>query len=72
VGVLVWVVLAVVIVGVVVALLGWDRYRGSRRHAGEGVSQRTNEVFLDPATGQQLRVWYNPSTGEREYRAESP
>jgi hypothetical protein len=70
-GVVGWVVIAVVIVGIVVALFGWDRYRGSRRSKGDGDAARpTNEVFTDPATGKRTRVWYNPVTGEREYRAE--
>jgi hypothetical protein len=69
-GVLEWVIVAVVIVGVIIALLGWDRYRGIRQSTGDSAAQPTNEVFVDPATGQEMRVWYNPSTGEREYRAE--
>ncbi len=64
-----WVVLAVVLVGVVAALLGWDRYRASRKRAGgSSSSQPTSEVFIDPSSGQRMRVWYNPVTGEREYR----
>jgi hypothetical protein len=60
-----WVLLAVVVVGVVAAVLGWDRYR--RKPADES-SQPTDEVFTDPASGQQMRVWYNAATGERQYR----
>jgi hypothetical protein len=64
----VWVVVTVVVViGVVVAVFGWDRYRSDERAAGES-SQPTGEVFTDPATGKTMRVWYDPSTGEREYR----
>jgi hypothetical protein len=70
VGVLEWVILAVVIAGIIIAVLGWDRYRGTRRGADNRASEPTNEVFVDPSTGQQMRVWYNSSTGEREYRAE--
>ncbi len=64
-----WVVLAVVVVGIVIALFGWDRYRGSRKSA-DATSQPTSEVFIDPTTGQRMRVWYNPATGRREYRPE--
>ena len=72
-GVAEWVILAVVvIVGIGVALLGWDRYRGNRQRAGGRSAEPTNEVFVDPATGQQMRVWYNPSTGQRDYRADGP
>jgi hypothetical protein len=62
-----WVIVAVVAVGAVAAVLGWDRYRSSRKTPGES-SQPTNEVFTDPASGKPMRVWYNPTTGEREYR----
>jgi hypothetical protein len=66
-GVVVWVIVAAVVLGVVAALLGWDRYRSDRKSASES-SQPTSEVFTDPATGKPMRVWYNPATGEREYR----
>jgi hypothetical protein len=62
-----WVILAVVVLGVVAAVVGWDRY-GRNRKASGGWTQPTNEVFTDPATGKQMRVWYDPATGEREYR----
>jgi hypothetical protein len=67
-SVAVWVIVAVVVaVGVVVAVFGWDRYRSNGKAAGES-SQPTSEVFTDPASGKSTRVWYNPATGEREYR----
>jgi hypothetical protein len=72
VSVLEWVIVVVVIVGVIIAVLGWDRYRGVRPNAGDSGSRPTNEVFVDPVTAQPMRVWYNPSTGEREYRADGP
>ncbi len=66
-----WVILAVVIAGIVIALFGWDRYRGSRKSASNGgASQPTDEAFIDPDTGRRMRVWYDPSTGKRDYRAE--
>jgi len=30
--------------------------------------QPASEVFRDPGSGKPMRVWYNPATGEREYR----
>jgi len=67
----VWVILAVVVLGIVIAIFGWDRYRGSRKSADAGSgSEPTSEVFIDPATGQRMRVWYDPATGDRDYRAE--
>jgi hypothetical protein len=68
-GVVGWVIVAVVAVGAVAAVFGWDRYRSSR-HATSESSQPTNEVFTDPASGKPMRVWYDPATGEREYRPE--
>jgi flagellar basal body-associated protein FliL len=66
-----WVIIAVLIVAIVVAVFGLDRYRGSRKNAASsGEAQPTSEVFTDPDTGKRTRVWYNPATGEREYRAE--
>jgi hypothetical protein len=62
-----WVIVGIVVVGVAAAVLGWDRYRSSGKTAGES-SQPTGEVFTDPATGKPMRVWYDPTTGEREYR----
>lgn len=32
--------------------------------------RRTDEVFVDPTTQQRMRVWLDPSTGERRYRTE--
>jgi hypothetical protein len=67
-----WVIIAVVVVGAVIALFGWDRYRDNRKGADDGsASQPTSEVFNDPDTGRRMRVWYDPSTGRREYRAEA-
>lgn len=66
-----WVILAVVIAGIIIALFGWDRYRGNRNAASSGsASQPTTEVFIDPETGRRMRVWYDPSTGGRDYRPE--
>ena len=65
-----WVILAVVVAGIVIALFGWDRYRGTRKSAANATAQPTSEVFIDPTTGQRMRVWYNPATGRREYHPE--
>lgn len=31
----------------------------------------TDELFIDPTSGQRLRVYLNPATGERRYYAEN-
>jgi hypothetical protein len=32
--------------------------------------QRTDEAFVDPTSGERMRVWLDPESGERRYRAE--
>ena len=69
----VWIVVAVVVVvGIVIALFGWDRYRGNRGAVGDGTLQPTSEVFIDPENGRHMRVWYDRKTGRREYRPDEP
>jgi hypothetical protein len=65
-----WVLVVVVVVGVVIAVFGWDRYRGTRKARPGGTYEPTSEVFIDPATKRRTRVWYNATTGERDYRPE--
>ncbi|MGH3744910.1 MAG: hypothetical protein ACRDTP_08640 [Mycobacteriales bacterium] len=70
-GVVEWVVIAVIVVGIVVAAFGWDRYRGNRKKGSASSRwQPTDEVFDDPESGRRTRVWYDPANGEREYRAD--
>jgi hypothetical protein len=57
-GVAGWVIVAVVVVGVVAALFGFDRYR-SKGKAASGPARPTDEVFTDPTSGRQMRVWYD-------------
>ena len=66
------IVAVVVLAGIVIALFGWDRYRGSREVAVDGSAQPTAEVFVDPETGRRMRVWYDRDSGRREYRPEQP
>jgi hypothetical protein len=65
-----WVIIAIVIVGIVTALFGLDRYRGTRKSTGGSTAQPTDEVFIDPETGRKMRVWYDQRSGKREYRPE--
>lgn len=66
-----WIILALVIMGAVIALFGWDRYRGGRRApSGPSRAAPTDEMFIDPESGRRMRVWYDPATGQRDYRPE--
>jgi hypothetical protein len=71
--------------GIVVATLERGRYRSEQAErsdapAGPGGGevddrletrfQRTTEVFVDPTSGRRMRVWIDPGSGERRYRAE--
>ena len=44
--------------------------KGYRSHANrtQGKWQPTGERFVDPTTGRAVEVYYNPQTGERDYR----
>jgi hypothetical protein len=64
------VVIIVVIVGAVIAVFGWDRYRGKKNAGDSSTAQPTAEVFIDPDSGRRMRVWYDPKTGQRDYRPE--
>ena len=65
-----WILIAIVVAGIIIALFGWDRYQGSRKSAGNGASKPTDEVFIDPETGRRMRVWYDAASGQRDYRPE--
>ena len=54
------------------ASIAIDRRYRARRKAPRASWQRTQERFTDPATGQLLEVWYDPQTGERDYRPATP
>lgn len=63
-----------IIILIVCILLGYFIYdkRFNRNH-GEKVPngfQSTEEVNIDPVTGEKTRVYYNPDTGERFYKKE--
>ena len=59
--------LGILLVVLVVSIF-WDkRYRknhGSNIPAG---FNETKEVIVDPKSGEKLKVYYNPTTGERFY-----
>lgn len=71
------------VVLVIVALIEVNRYRSQAAESGSAVPgpgggetapleprfQRTDEVFIDPTTNVTMRVYTDPSTGERRYVA---
>ena len=63
------VLLAVVIIFAIIGYFVWDRrYRG----ADGGTFKPTAEVFIDPTSGERVRVYEDPKTGKRQYRNEAP
>lgn len=63
-----------VVVGVAVAVSLWRSYRRAhpRTEAPPPGFERTSERFLDPTTGLEQVVWFNPRTGERRYQPSEP
>lgn len=61
-------VVFLVVIGIAVwGFIFWDRrYRGAPGPPDQ--FQPTGETFRDPTTSRMMRVFYNPSTGERQYR----
>ncbi|HEY6539291.1 MAG TPA: hypothetical protein VIZ18_00060 [Ktedonobacteraceae bacterium] len=48
--------------------------RGYHPHVSQtgGNWQKTGERFIDPTTKREVEVYYNPQTGERDYRDAGP
>lgn len=71
-------------VAIVAVVLERNRYRSEAAEGSAGASgpgggeptmpvapfRATDKLFMDPTSGQQLRVYLNPATGERRYYAE--
>lgn len=57
---------------VVIAALLFERGRYRPAVNPDGPWQETNERFVDPTTGQLMKVRYNPQTGARDYVPMSP
>lgn len=58
-----------VVFGVFTAAILFERWRYVR-HTDRAVGhwEPTGERFVDPATGRMIDVYFNPKTGERDYR----
>jgi hypothetical protein len=47
----------------------FERWRYNNKNASsDGDWQATGERFVDPETGKNMEVWYDPRSGERQYR----
>lgn len=57
----------VIMVGAMLFERERERYH-ARIDSTQGKWQPTGERFVDPATSQLMEVYYNPTTGERDYR----
>ncbi|WP_236600751.1 hypothetical protein [Ktedonobacter sp. SOSP1-85] len=65
-----WLVLYLAVNGFILIgamLLERQRYR-TRVDRTQGYWQPTGERFIDPASKRLMEVFYNPATGERDYR----
>jgi hypothetical protein len=76
--------MAIGVVAIVAVVLERARYRSEAAESSAGASgpgggeaakpvapfRPTEELFVDPTSGQRLRVYLNPATGERRYYAE--
>lgn len=65
-----WLVLYLVVNGFILVgamFLERKRYR-ARVDRTQGYWQPTGERFVDPTTRRLMEVFYNPTTGERDYR----
>ncbi|MEJ2187768.1 MAG: hypothetical protein P8Z36_17905 [Gemmatimonadota bacterium] len=55
--------------GVLTAAVAFERWRYVRSvNRMRGGWQATGERFTEPTTGRLTEVYYNPETGERDYR----
>jgi hypothetical protein len=51
--------------------IGLERWRYQTANRRRGPWQATGERFVDPTSGELVEVYYNPETGERDYRQKS-
>lgn len=57
-----------VLLGLLLIGLLIERQRYAVAQKSGGSWHRTGETFFDDESGEQLDVWYNPETGQRDYR----
>jgi hypothetical protein len=55
--------------GIIVAGTLFERWRYNNKNVPMDADwQATGERFVDPETGKNMEVFYDPSSGERQYR----
>jgi hypothetical protein len=63
-----------IIIVILCILLGYfiydKRFKGNHGVKVPDGFQTTDEINIDPVTGEKTRVYYNPVTGERFYKKE--
>ena len=69
--VLLWVLIELSAVALAIGIAVWGFFRWDRRYRGapdgDGF-QPTGEMFKDPTTGRQMRVFFDAASGRRQYR----
>lgn len=66
-----WIVVGCYALVLVLALIfERSRYR-PQVDRSSGPWRSTGEAFIDPTSGERTAVYYNPQTGERDYRREA-
>jgi hypothetical protein len=67
-GVLVWPGIQLTVLGVLAVVIAFfERLRYQAAAANHARRRPTDEVFIDPSSGQRTRVWIDPVSGERSY-----
>ena len=67
----IWVLIELALVILVISIAVWGFFKWDRRYHGASGSDGftvTDETFLDPTTGRRMTVFFNPATGQRQYR----
>lgn len=59
----------VAVAAVLFTLWGRKKRLQNKAHRPPRGFIKTAEVFIDPTTGIQQEVWFNPATGERYYHS---
>lgn len=67
----IFVEVAVLILAIISYIFWNNRYRKNHGSVIPNGFEKTEEVTIDPTTNKKLRVYYNPTTGERFYQEDN-